>query len=138
MSQYQRSPYREQFTPEIDHRQAVMIALSNVLNAFQAPEMESESRNIPQAGISQFFSGAKVTLTRFTYCFALLDGLIEEDKPKEFKDEKPSSVVQLFQDMEKKPGEPSASKWFTYWNRIDKLLREQGFYTTSKLPSGHL
>lgn len=85
-----------------------------------------------------FGSSAKVTMTRFMFNFGLLDGLIEEDKPPEFKAVKPASVVELFQDMEKNKGPASRPKWFGYWNRIDKLLREQGFYTTSKLPSGHL
>ncbi len=134
----QRSDYRQQFAPEIDHRQAVMIAISNVLNAFQAPEMASESENVPQAGYSAFHSNAKVTLTRFTFTLGILDGLIEADKTDKFKQEKPCSVVELFQEVEKSRGVPSAAKWFTYWNRIDALLREQGFYTTSKLPSGHL
>lgn len=117
-----------------------MIALSNVLNAFQAPEMESGSDNLPQYGISRFSSTAKVTLTRFTFTLGVLDGLIEEDKPDEFKAKKPASVVELFKEMEADGpnANPSKSKWFTYWNRVDKLLREQGFYTTSKLPTGHL
>jgi hypothetical protein len=126
MSQYQRSEYRQQFLPEVDHRLAVWQAYLNCVNSFQGLELTTLAEEGKMVSVSQ------VPEQRFKYSLGVLDALLEQDKDDDFKKTAPANVADLID------SEPKFTDYFRYWTRLDRLMREQGFYTTSKLPGGHL
>lgn len=131
MSQFQRGQYREQFLPEIDHRLAVWQAYLNCVNFTQRPMVETTSMQ----GVMQ--SSSQVDIEQFVYALGVLDGQIDDDKDEEFNNAGYKSIPEL---LEAKFPDKTAyeATIFRYWTRVDKLMRRKGFYTTSKLPSGHL
>lgn len=135
---YQKNIYRETFLPEIDHRQAVWVAYNNVLNSFSMPNSTTAAENGAMVGMT------RVDSDRFRYTLAILDGLLDQDKDETFKEDGVLSVVELMKPtgLNGRSSHPLGMRedyqWFTYWNKIDALLRRQEFYTSSKLPSGHL
>lgn len=78
---------------------------------------------------------SQVSETRFIYNLAILDGLLDEDKmeDEEWKQRTEKKLTDLI-----KRESAEFSDYLDYWTEIDKLMRRQQFYTTSKLPSGHL
>lgn len=136
----QRSEYSPYQKPQwdIDHRQAVLVAYSNVLNSFQMGEMSSASES--QQGVTRMLSESKVTVSRFIYHLSLLDSLLDEDKDEAFKTEgKPLSMVEVLGNVH-----PSAipnmipGPIFAYWTRIDKLLRRNEMFSAQRILKGHI
>lgn len=130
----QRSDYRQQFLPEIDHRLAIWQLYINCVNSFQGIDMIGTSGGEGSMNIS------RTTQERFVYQMGLLDENIDDDKDAKFRADTPTSVADL---LEKNP--PNEFGRFTrfheyirYWGRIDKLMRRMGFYTSQKLDFGHL
>ena len=131
----QRSEYRQQFLPEIDHRLAVWQLYINCANSFQGIDMMGMSGGEGSMNVS------RTTQERFVYQMGLLDQMIDDDKDPEFKAVQPTSVADL---LDSNPPneyghfEKKFSDYIRYWGRIDKLMRRQGFYTSQKLDFGHL
>lgn len=126
--QSQRSEYRQQFLPEVDHRLAVWQAYLNCVNAFQGIDMVGASEQGSSLNIS------RTTQERFVYCLGVLDSLVHEDKDEEFNKDSPTSLADL---IDTYPANEVGrfekfSEYFRYWTRIDVLMRRQGFYTTRK------
>ena len=134
MPQFQRSEYRQQFLPEVDHRLAVWQAYLNCVNAFQGIDMMGASEQGGSVNIS------RTSQERFVYSLGTLDSLLDEDKDEDFKKQQPQSLADLLDAIQ--PNEfgrfERFSDYFRYWTRIDSLMRRQGFYTTAKLDFGHL
>lgn len=128
MPPFQRSEYRQQFLPEVDHRLAVWQAYLNCVNAFQGSDMMGGSE---QGGSINF---TRTTQERFVYSLGVLDSLVDEDKDEDFLKEEPKSLADLLDKYQ--PNEfgrfDKFSQYFRYWTRIDELMRRQGFYTTRK------
>ena len=106
----------------------------NCVNAFQGSDMLGGSE---QGGSVNF---TRTTQERFVYCLGVLDSLVDEDKDEDFVKTGPESLAKL---LDSNPPNDFGrfdrfSEYFLYWARIDSLMRRQKFYTTSKLPSGHL
>lgn len=131
---FQRSEYRQQFLPEVDHRLAVWQAYLNCVNAFQGSDMLGGSE---QGGSVNF---TRTTQERFVYHLGVLDSLLDQDKDEDFKKQKPVSLPDLLDgNLPNEFGRfDKFSDFFRYWTRIDMLMRRQGFYTTAKLDMGHL
>ena len=128
MPPYQRSEYRQQFLPEVDHKLAVWQAYLNCVNAFQGNDMIGGS----EMGGSVNFT--RTTQERFVYSLGVLDSLLDEDKTEEFVNEVPGTLADLLDSL---PPDDFGrfgkfSDYFRYWTRIDKLMRSQGFYTSKK------
>lgn len=131
---FQRSEYRQQFLPEVDHRLAVWQAYLNCVNSFQGIDMMGASESGGSVNIS------RTPQERFAYHLGVLDSLLHEDKDEDFRKEEPDNLPDL---LDTHPPDEFGrfdkfSDYFRYWARIDSLMRRQGFYTTSKFPSGHL
>jgi len=128
MPPFQRSEYRQQFLPEVDHRLAVWQAYLNCVNAFQGSDMIGGSE---QGGSVNF---TRTTQERFVYSLGVLDSQLNMDKDEDFVKEEPKSLADLL-DIHP-PNEfgrfDKFSEYFRYWTRIDELMRRQGFYTTRK------
>jgi len=128
MPPFQRSEYRQQFLPEVDHRLAVWQAYLNCVNAFQGSDIIGGSE---QGGSVNF---TRTTQERFVYSLGVLDSLLDMDKDDDFKKKDPQSLADLLDSHS--PNEfgrfDRFSEYFRYWTRIDELMRRQGFYTTRK------
>jgi len=125
----QRSEYRQQFLPEVDHRLAVWQAYLNCVNSFGGIDMVGASEQGSSLNIS------RTTQERFVYNLGVLDSLVHEDKDEDFnKDNSIGSIADLLD--QHPPNEVGRfekfSEYFRYWTRLDVLMRRQGFYTTRK------
>ena len=80
---------------------------------------------------------SSVSMERFAYCMAILDGQVEEDKDPKFKDSvKYPTVARLLVAIE----ENTESKYalFDYWTELDRLMKRVEWFKVQSKFEGHL
>jgi len=80
---------------------------------------------------------SSVSMERFAYCLAILDGQVEQDKDSEFKKAvKYETVGKLLVAIE----DQAESKFilFDYWTELDKLMKRSNFFKAPSRFEGHL
>jgi hypothetical protein len=131
----QRQQFQPKLLPDIDRRLAVWQAYLNCVNAFQG--LTTESSTDAAGGVTHAEMTSSVSMERFAYCLAILDGQVEQDKDPEFKKAvKYASAAKLLVAIE----DNSESKYvlFDYWTELDKLMKRSNFFKAPSRFEGHL
>lgn len=131
----QRQQFQPKLLPDIDRRMAVWQAYLNCINAFQG--LTTESSTDAAGGITHAEMASSVSMERFAYSLAILDGQVEQDKDEDFKKTvKYPTVAKLLLAIE----DDTESKFvlFDYWTELDKLMKRSNFFKAPSRFEGHL
>jgi hypothetical protein len=107
----------------------------NCINAFQG--LTTESSTDAAGGVTHAEMSSSVSMERFAYSLAVLDGQIDQDKDPEFKKAVSyPTVAKLLVAIE----DEGVSKFvlFDYWIQVDNLMKRSNFFKAPSRFEGHL
>jgi hypothetical protein len=131
----QRQQYQPKLLPDIDRRMAVWQAYLNCVNAFQG--LTTESATDSAEGVTHAEMSSSVSMERFAYCLAILDGQVEQDKDDAFKNKiKYPTFGKLLVAIENEV--ESKYELFNYWTELDQLMKKMNFFKAPSRFEGHL